>query len=67
MGEIVAARMRALRRVIRSGYFPSSVGPGRSGGIWSDLMFDGFSLLSRSHPPLETLARLLFIYVSLVL
>ena len=59
--------MNTLRKVIRNDYFPSAAALGGVVLFWSVGMFGGLSLLSKSHPPLETLAWLLFTYAFVVL
>ncbi|APX04220.1 hypothetical protein [Arthrobacter sp. QXT-31] len=59
--------MNTLRRVIRNDHFPSAAALGGVVLFWSVGMFGGLSLLSKSHPPLETLAWLLFTYAFVVL
>jgi hypothetical protein len=57
----------SLRRVFRSQYFPAAVALTLVILFWSVGMLGGLSLLSRSRPPLGTLAWLLFVYASVVL
>lgn len=57
----------SLRRVVRSQYFPAAAALALVVLFWSVGMLGGLSLLSRSRPPLGTLAWLLFVYGSVVL
>jgi len=66
--QVAGAQVKTLlRKVFRNECFPSAVALCGVVLFWWLGMFGGLSLLSKSHPPLETLAWLLFTYACVVL
>lgn len=60
-------RVKSLRKVIRSQYFPAVATLTLVVLFWSAGMLGGLALLSRSRPPLDTLTWLLSVYAAVVL
>jgi hypothetical protein len=65
--QVGGVRVNARRNVFRNGYFPSAAALALVALYWCIAMYGGLSLLSKSHPPVETLVWLLLTYASAAL